>query len=212
MAIQLNGNGGVIAEVDGTTWRSLRMTDRPVEMGAGGYYKTFFGALTAAGPAAAANIASFRWTNASLLCLIRNIEIYVAVTTASTAGVPELGCYIARGFTASDTGGTAVNLTGNNMKSRTSMPTSTLGDLRYASAATLTAGTRTLDAQPVLSCAATGIALGSNNKEFFNIDGPGDHPIVLATNEGLVFQNITAVTAGVYQYKIGIHWAEVPAY
>ncbi len=212
MAVQIVGNGGTVADVDGTVWRAVRVTDRPTEYGAGGYYCVNVDASTAAAPAAAANLVSFRWTSATQLCMIRQISMYLTVTTASTVGVPTLDAYIARSFTASDTGGTAVTISGNAFKKRTSMATSALGDLRFASAAVLTAGTRTLDTQPILMAKASGIALGSNGSALWGIDGPGDHPFILAQNEGLVFQNDVAITTGIYAYSINIHWAEIPAY
>ena len=211
MAIQIIGNGGTVAEVDGTTWRALRVTDRPTEFGAGGYYRTAISQLTAAAPAAGANLASLRWTSGSLLMLIRYLQITINVSTASTAGLPQFGCYVARAYTVTDTGGTAATLSGNSFKKRTSHGGTSLGDLRYTAAATLTAGMRTLDAAPFITT-TTNIALGSTSTAILDIDGPGDHPIVLAQNEGLVFQNVTAVTAGVYQYTINMAWAEVPAY
>ena len=211
MAIQVQGNAGTVAEVDGAVWRSLRTTDRPVEYGAGGYYRSVVSALTAAAPAAAANLVSFRWTSATLLCLVRFVGVRIQVSTASTAGLPEFAGYVARGFTASDTSGTAVTLTGNAFKKRTSMATTSLGNFLFASAGTLTAGTRTLDSQPFIDV-NTPFALGSEQEEVFDMDGPGDHPIVLAQNEGLVFQNVTAITAGVYKYTVTLDWAEVPSY
>lgn len=211
MALQIQGNGGVISEVDGTIWRAHRVTDRPVEFGSGGYYHAAVSALTAAAPGAAANLVSFRWTSASLLCLVRSVAITIQVSTASTAGLPEFAGFIARNFTASDTGGTAVTLTGNSFKKRTSMATTALGDFRFAAAGTLTAGTRTLDSQPFIDV-NTPFALGSEQTQIWGIDGPGDHPIILAQNEGLVFQNVTALTAAVYKYTVTVHWAEVPSY
>lgn len=211
MAIQIQGNGGTVAEVDGTIWRAARVTDRPVEYGAGGFYSATISGATAAAPAAGANLVSFRWTSATLLALIRFIEIQINVSTASTVGLPTLAAYVARAFTASDTGGTAVTLTGNNNKKRTSMATSAVGDFRFATAGVLTAGTRTLDSNPIVNVNVP-LALGSNLVKSFNIDGPGDHPIVLATNEGIVLQNVVAITTGVYQYTVRIDWAEVPSF
>lgn len=211
MAIQLQGNGGTVAEVDGTLWKAQRVTDRPIEPGSGGYYQGIVMGTTAASPAAAANLVSFRWTSSSLICLIREIKLQVQVSTASTAGLPEMAGYVARSFSVSDSSGTAVTLTGNALKKRTSYPTTSLGDFRFASGGTLTAGTRTLDAQPIIDVSLA-LALGSRDTQLFNIDGPGDHPIVLAQNEGLVFQNVTALTTGVYRYILGISWAEVPSY
>jgi hypothetical protein len=211
MSIQIQGNSGTIAEVDGTLWRASRVTDRPVEYGAGGYYHAVVSASTAAAPGAGANLVSFRWTSASLLCLVRSVSVTIQVSTASTAGLPEFAGFIARSFTASDSAGTAVTLTGNSFKKRTSMATTALGDFRFASATTLTAGTRTLDSQSFIDV-NTPIALGSEQTQIWGIDGPGDHPIVLAQNEGLVFQNVTALTSAVYKYTVTIHWSEVPSY
>lgn len=212
MALPIQGNGGVIAEVNGSVWRALHMTDRPPEFGAGGYYRTILTALTAAAPAAGANLASFRWTSSTLLALIRRIELKLIVTTAFTGAVnPELAAYVARTFSASDSAGTAVVTTTNNMKKRTAHATSALatGDLRFATAGVLTAGTRTLDPQPISEVYAS-IALGSVDSAIFGTEGPGDHPIVLAQNEGLVFQNVGTTTAGIFKYIIGISWAEIP--
>lgn len=211
MAIQVIGNGGTVAEVDGTTWRALRVTDRPTEFGAGGYFRAAMSQLTAAAPGAGANLVSLRWTSSSLLMLLRYLQITINVSTASTAGLPQFAGYIARAFSANDTGGTAMTLTGNSFKKRTSHGTTAIGDFRYAAAGTLTAGTRTLDAAPFVAT-TTNIALGATSTAIFDIDGPGDHPIVLVQNEGLVFQNVTAITSGVYQYTINMAWAEVPSY
>ncbi len=46
MAIQIQGNGGVVAEVDGTAFRAQRITPRPLDHGSLGHYSA-----TAASPA-----------------------------------------------------------------------------------------------------------------------------------------------------------------
>ena len=211
MAIQIIGNGGTVAEVDGTTWRAMRVTDRPVEFGSGGYYRVAISALTAAAPAAGAPLVSLRWTSGSLLFLLRYLQVNITVTTASTAGIPQFAGFAARSMLANDTGGTAVSLAGNNFKKRTAHNTTSIGDFRYAAAGVLTAGSRRLDANAFLTTNAS-LALGSAGTSVFDMDGPGDHPLVLAQNEGIVFTNVTALTAGVYQYTINMAWAEVPAY
>ena len=212
MAIALVGNGGTIAEVDGTTWRPLRVTIRPPEYGAGGYYSMVMQAATAAAPAAAANLASFRWGSATLLCLIQKVILTAAPTTASTVGEVVLGGYVGRTFTASDTAGTAVTLTGNAFKKRTSFPTTALTDARFAAAGVITAGTRTLDAQPFVTAMGGFSALGPAPSGIFDTTGPNGYPLVLAQNEGLVFQNVVALTSAIYQYQIQIEWAEVASY
>jgi hypothetical protein len=212
MAVGIVGNGGTVADVDGTTWRAVRVTTRPPEYGAGGYFRMAISGTTAAAPAAAAPLAAFRWSSASLIALIKYIEVRIQVSTASTAGLPEMSGYIARGWTASDTGGTAIVMTGNNQKFRVGMGTSVVGDVRAATAGVLTAGGgRTLDANPIITC-ATALALGASDRVSFDINSAIDHPLVLGTNEGLVFSNVTALTAGIYRYTISLGWAEVASY
>jgi hypothetical protein len=212
MAVGIVGNGGTALEVDGTTWRAARVTTRPPEYGAGGYYRMAISGTTAAAPAAAAPLMAFRWSSGTLIALIKYIEVRIQVSTASTAGLPEFSGYIARGWTANDTGGTAVVMTGNNQKFRTGMGTSVVGDVRAATAGVLTAGGgRTLDANPIATC-STPLALGSQDRSAFDINSAIDHPLVLAQNEGLVFANVTALTAGIYRYTVSLGWAEVPSY
>jgi hypothetical protein len=212
MAISLVGNGGTVAEVDGTIFRALKVTTRPPEYGAGGYFRMAISGTTAAAPAAAAPLMAFRWTSGTLLALVKYIEIKIQVSTASTAGLPEMSGYIARGWTASDTGGTAVVMTGNNQKFRVGMGTSVVGDVRAATAGVLTAGGgRTLDANPIITV-NTPLALGATDRATFDINSAIDHPLVLGTNEGLVFSNVTALTAGIYRYTVSLGWAEVASY
>ena len=39
MAIQIQGNGGSVAEVDGTGFRAMRVSPRPVDAGSLGHYR-----------------------------------------------------------------------------------------------------------------------------------------------------------------------------
>jgi hypothetical protein len=141
---------------------------------------------------------------------VRRARVEIMVATASSAGIPEIGMYFARGFTASDTGGTVISLAGNNQKRRTSLATSqinTNGDMRFATGGVLTAGTRTPDPFPVLATMAP-LAVGPPVYEEFG-GSLEDEPIVLAQNEGLVLQNINALTAGIYRYHFQLEWDEV---
>ena len=171
--------------------------------------------LTAAAPAAAANLVSFRFKSTTKLCIIKSIQTRITVSTASTAGLPEFGCYVARSFGAADTGGTAVSLAGNQNKLRTSLATSEFsaggGDIRFATAGVLTAGTRTLDTYPLIT-AATSLALGSTAEMDFEGEHDNDYALILTDNEGVVFQNVTALTAGIYRYHVRIIWHEETAY
>ena len=60
MAIQLQGNGGTVADVDGTNYRALRTTLRPIDYGALGSYRlSLLSGTMAAGLAANAEVWQF---------------------------------------------------------------------------------------------------------------------------------------------------------
>src|SRR3990170_2072835 len=86
MPIQFQGNGGVVAEVDGTTFRAIRVTNRPVNYGSLGYYR--IGALSgtmAAALAAGSDIFQWRWTDATNLGLLYKVAISASANVAATA-------------------------------------------------------------------------------------------------------------------------------
>src|SRR5712692_488052 len=108
MGIQIIGNSGVVAEVDAR--RSLKVSSQPLDVGAlGSYAAAVSTGAMAAGLAAAAPIFAFRWTDATgKLALIRAVRLAMnSLGTAFTAGVGLFEMFAARGYTASDTGGTA---------------------------------------------------------------------------------------------------------
>jgi hypothetical protein len=115
---------------------------------------------------------------------------------------------VSRSFTASDTGGTPIALTGSNGKHRTSLTTFTSIDCRIATTGSLTAGTKTLDANHLGQVAAwigavgAGISPASNNLISYDT---GDYPVVMAINEGVNIMNITAMGAA----GVGIFYANM---
>src|SRR5437773_5572848 len=151
MGIQIQGNGGTIAEVDGTTFRAARVTARPVDYGALGHYKaSVITGSMAAGLGADSEILQFRWTDATRLADITRLTLDgMYASTPFAAGQIRLYATIARSFSAAGSGGNTVTLTGNNQKRRTSMGTSLVGEIRSASTAALGAGTKTLDSAPI---------------------------------------------------------------
>lgn len=184
------------------------------------------GLITGAAIVAGAPLFSARWGSTTRLAVITRLSAYYVVTTAFT-GVQELGleAVLARGFTASDSGGTALTLTTNNAKMRTSQDTSSFTDIRIAAATLLTAGTRTLDTQAIEGFsgishdpnAAAGTAqivaqpwLGF---DWMATPANGEHPIVLAQDEGVVVRNTIAFpAAGAVRLWVKMAWAEVSGY
>jgi hypothetical protein len=219
MAIQVQGNGGTVAEVDGTTYRALRVTQRPIDYGAFGHYRLSTTIALVVTQAANGTLFSFRWGDATRLCIPTYIRLQCLQTAAATATImPSFEVLVARSFSASDSVGTAITLTGNSMKKRTSMGTTLVTDIRKSAvAAGLTVGTRTLDSDPILQL-PTQQTITTPNASIYQAaldftDGQ-DMPIVLAQNEGFIVRGPTVVfgAAGTANLVVDVSWAEVSTY
>ncbi len=224
MGIQIQGNAGVIAEVDGTLFRALRVVTRPVDYGAFGIYS--YGGSTGIIPAAlAANseVFQFRWVDATRLAIIRRVRLAASVTTTMfAAGVPvEIDMVKVTGWTGQGTGGTAPTIAAM-LKCRTSMGSSLMaaGDLRIATTAALGVGTKTLETVSLRSIIAAGPITASLNGMiippgtlFWEAEpGDGGHPLVLAQNEGFVIRSVAVPATGTWRLAVMVDWAEVAAY
>lgn len=216
MAIQLQGNSGTVLEVE-TNTRALRITPRPLDVGAlGSYAGAWTTGTIAAGMASNGAIFSCRWTNASNLLLLRKLTFAMAsLGTAFTAGIGVAKLIVARNFTGSDSGGTASVPTGNSQKRRTSFGTTLIGDLRVASTAALTAGTRTLDGAELNNLLfAVGTVANTvycATQPLWSPDFSGEWPLVLAQNEGFLVQ-ATVPATGTWQAQVSMEWSEVASF
>ena len=224
MAIQVQGNGGTVAEVDGTTFRALRITPRPIDYGALGFYRlSMVSGTMAAALAANSEIFQFRWPDATRFAIVYRIAISAGANVAATAAAfVSLRATIARAWTVAGSAGTRATMTGNNQKLRTSMGTSLVNDIGISTTTLLTAGTKTLDAQDV-GGVSFGIGTGALTTtpnfslipltELLNIDSSADHPIVCAQNEGYVVRSgIIFPAAMTWAFTVNTSWAEVAAY
>jgi hypothetical protein len=175
--------------------------------------------------AAAKLIFYARNTHATKLALIQRVLIDgVFATTAFAAGQVLYSLHVVRAFTAENgtPGGTALTITGNNQKLRTSHGGTAMGVIRIASTAPLGAPTFTADAQAVgqlnsHSSAGTGSATPIIGSQYVPNNGvlydaiAGDHPIVLAQNEGVSI-TVAVPATGVWTAGVTMRWAEVTAY
>lgn len=226
MAIQIQGNGGVVAEVDGTTFRAIRVTNRPINYGTLGYYRA--GALSgtiAAALAANSEVFQWRWPDASNLGLLYKVQVSAGANAAATAAaITGFRLTAARSWTVAGSGGTRLTMTGNNAKLRTSMGTTLTNDIGIASTGALTAGTKTLDSTDlgvvsigILTGAITvqisGNILNAGDGILLDADGEGFHPFVAAQNEGVVVRSGVIFPAGM-TWQLGVHcvWAEAAAF
>ncbi len=195
-----------------TAANSLPITVGPALLGS--YCMGANSGTMAAGLAGGAPVFSFRY-GAANLAIIRKITAEADdITTAFVAGAAKFDLIAARSFTASDTGGTAGTLTTNNGKLRTSFATTGVSDFRIASTATLTAGTRTLDAQPLASVEfAVSTAIDAGLLPTTDLFRPviGESPLVLAQNEGFVLQ-ATVPGTGTWVFSTRVCWDEVSAF
>jgi hypothetical protein len=212
---------------------NIRVNGRPPDVV--GCYQVNGRTSTYAGLSAGAPLFSFRWGDATHLAIINHVKVQVIATVAATtAGQAERELIVARSFTASDTGGTAVTLTGNNQKLRTSFGTTLVTDMRFGT--TITAGTRTLDANPLSSAVAwlplnmTGVDIGCSGAaataaawscvsssgyiDLLNTTNNQDYPLILAQNEGFIVRvGKDAMPAGATQQTyLTVAWCEVNSY
>lgn len=224
MAIQIAGNGGSVLEVDGTEFRAARVSVKPIDHQSLGHY--MYGGLTGIIPAAlAANseIFQFRWSDATRLCAILEVKISAVVsTTFFAAGVPvQIDLIKSTAWTVAGTGGTAITMS-TNSKARTSMSSSlmTAGDMRIATTAALGAGTKTLEGLSLRTIVAPGPITASLNGQIIPPDtmlfrseiGDGQHPLVLAQNEGFSVRSVAVPATGTWQAAISVTWVELASY
>jgi hypothetical protein len=218
MAIQVQGFDGTVAAVDGTNYRALRSTLRPIDHGSLGSYRlSMLSGTMAAGLAGNSEVFQFRWSDATRLCVVTSIvwDGLSGSATAFTAGFGKVDVMVARSWTADGSGGTPATITGNNQKQRTSMGTTLLGAARVASTAALTAGTKTLDSQAIGQySAAFGTATSTQwmpALDLFHVDPGGECPLVFAQNEGFVVR-ATVPATGTWQFGVTVCWTEVASY
>lgn len=156
------------------------------------------GAVTGivAGTGTVGHILAVRNAHATILQRLRRLEVEFLLTTAFAAA-QEVGfdALIARAYTAAHSGATALDFTGNTGKKRTAYQATQLTG-RIANAGALTAGTHTLDTNPVAAGSAWMGAIGAKFErrvyDFADLELGG---IVLGQNEGLVIRNLIAMGA-----------------
>lgn len=214
------GTPGVEALVD-ALFGSFRMSPRPFDYtlaGAGrvlGHYSLAASSGAATGIAAGGAIFSMQYADSASVLVLERLRVAAVITTAfTTAQAIDVDAIIERGFTAPDTGGAALSpLTGQ--KTRSLMGNSIVNDARIATTAALTPGTKTPDANPfTISPISQNNTLGAGQLvTLYELTAAGQHPVVLAKNEGLNVRVVTAMGAvGVVKYYVAVDWAELAGF
>jgi hypothetical protein len=192
------------------------------DAGTGHYRVSVATGVIAAALAANAQLFQFKNTSTTKVAIITRLTArflpLTLFTPATLDAHTSLDGKIARSYAAGG-GGTALTLTGNNAKTRTSMPT-TAAVINVSTTAALTLAT-TLDAQPFVQSLRKGnrVNPAAATEEVYppswdileylpNVAG-GEQPLILATLEGLVLANRTvwpAAGTGIFTFEIA--WAE----
>jgi hypothetical protein len=143
-------------------------------------------------------------------------------TTFFAAGVPvQIDLVKSTGWTVAGTLGTAISPAAL-LKKRTSMSSSLMstGDARIATTAALGAGTKTLETLSLATILAPGPITASLNGQIIAPGtilyrgeiGDGQHPLVLAQNEGFSIRSVAVPATGTWQAAISIDWTESANY
>ena len=210
-------NTGAGAEVE-TATQALRVTQRALDVSSGGSFRlTSRSGIMAAGLAANSPVYAMRNASGTLLTVVNRIRISAwSLGTAFAVGLGTAELYRATAWTAADTGGVTDVITTVQGKLRTTFNSiASLAEIRHSATATLSAGTRTLDSQPM---EALNVSVGTvANTPFIPIGTSilskevGEYPLVLAQNEGLVIQ-MTVPATGTWSFAITAVWDEVTSY
>lgn len=217
MAIIQSGVDSTLMTVD-PTMKAAHMVIKPDEMTGAYQLSLASGALTtvAASTASAGTLFSFRYApGGSTVCVVKRVSVgWVQTTAFGAAQQMGLGLFAARSFTGADSGGTAATLSGNNNKYRTSFATTGVSNINIGTTGALTAGTRTLDTQPLGAVyywvGAAGTSLVQTDLLSYDAN---DYPFVLANQEGFTIQNLVLMGAtGVGTLVVNVEWFEATSY
>lgn len=226
MAIQLQGNGGVVADVGGTTFRGQHVHLKPLEYGALGHYRVNHRFVLVASQAANSRLFEVRNSHATNLIIPTRFVVKWMSISAHTALIEDsLDAVKVTSFTAVDTTNT-VTPTASVKRGATmaAAPGSAVirGITAAGNSAGMTGGTLTEDAGTFAQCplflAQAAMATADTLSRQFSLhdildDVNGTHPFVFSQNEGLILKNRVllgaAATSVVY---IDFSWAEVAAF
>jgi hypothetical protein len=157
------------------------------------------GALTVV--AANAPLFAFRNSGSNIAWLIELAVAFNLTTPFSSPQAIDPGLFVCRAFSAPDSGGVQIVLSGvsNNGRRRTLQTPFSSCDMRVAAGAPLVAGVRTPDVTPVgIVEGWTAAAAGSTipMSDLFAYKEPVDYPLVFAPGEGFEVQFLSAMGAG----------------
>lgn len=209
-------DGTTLAKAD-NGFDALRVSMYPAELTAKYMVTMSTGALTGVTAGTANPVWAMRQIDSASILQVRRLGISWVTTTGYTAAqYQDFQVHVARSYTVSSSGGTPWASTSNNSKLRTSLSTPTSMDMRIASTSALTAGTFTADTNPIAQagCNNAAATAGGNIAFVWLLDqGPGEYPLILAQNEGLIISPVTTMgAAGVGTLTVVVEFCQSAAY
>lgn len=222
MPIQLQGNGGVTAEVDDSSTRAARVVLKALGYGSLGHYRTTHQVTLANTQAANSRLFELRNTATNLIVLTRLTLRWLQTANHTAAILDSLDCYKCTGFTAVDTTNTVtptVSVKRGSTMAAAPGGAAVRGNTVAGAAAGMTGGTLTKDGNPFAQLGkwlvATQPTAGPVDPSVLDAvdDVNGTHPFVFAQNEGFIVENriLLGAAAGSVVY-IDCSWAEVTAF
>lgn len=211
MSFKLAGESGNEPQVD-SRHLALRSSLRPHDALGAFHLEAITGAL-AATIAADAPLFSFRNPDAAKKIIINEINVGVVVLSNITTSVlMEIEAIIARSWTVADSAGNVV--TPN--KAEVTLDGS-IADIRIGSTTSLTAGTRTLDAQGIgMLFGISGTTAPVVPLQKTNLYRPvlgASHQIVLGNNEGIIIRDhIAGPASGTWALLVEVDWSELESF
>lgn len=222
MALQIQGENGVVAQVGGTAFRAQHVHPKPLEYGALGHYRVSSRFALVNAQAAASRLFEMRNTGPNLIIPTR-LNVKWIQTAAHTAAILDsLDVFKVTGFTAVDTTNTVTPTV--SVKRGASMAAAPGGAaLRHVTiagaAAGMTGGTLTKDGSPFaqlqkwfLAALPTGGEIKADILDAFD-DVNGTHPWVFVQNEGFEIENrvLLGAAAG-SEVIVDFSYAEVASF
>lgn len=218
--------GGVSAELAGVgveAAKPLHTVIKPLPYGALGHYR-IARRLVPAGTTLAGNLWTLRNPTASgILVVVKRVFLRAVQVAAPTAAIEDIfNLKMARGYTVADaTGSASIAPAANMQEVRTSMGAAAAQVREANIAAGASGGTKTLDTDAIATGSlwvAAALASGNGNGPTTILDyypnvADGEHPVVLAADEGLILANANnfGATSGIVLH-IELYWAEVTTY
>lgn len=225
MAIIEGGSSGLLMGVGEQTGSPGHVGLKPTPYSTLGHYRLAATSGTlAAALAANGQVFTWRWTDATRLCVISRVKLSFQCLTVFTAGtLTDFGFDMFK-VTAVSAGGGGTAITAFS-KMRSNMATSLLGatDVRISTTAALTALT-TLDGSAIAqSIGDPNLTNPAGGTEEARVNDPtllfeadmarGEHPLVLSQNEGFVLRNRTVwPAAGTGIVQVEVSWCETTAF